>query len=218
MKVSFLSLSVILISTTDAALGDRWPFCLNPKWFKSSMETNSFDVSLEQYSGIWYEQWHMLPSFLSQQQDCICTAVKYTLEDNGDIGVSNRCVNKNDQEWGGINGSLEVDNPPRNTKGFVYFFTEYIGRRFIPYITGAYWILAMDEDYQWALIGEPCKQSIYFLTRQRDNVDDHIEMSMSLAEEKFGYHLDNMEMTMQDECPDLPFDTEAEENNLERLG
>ena len=44
--------------------------------------------------------------------------------------------------------------------------------RFDP-IGSKYWILKMDPEYNWMLIGEPCTDYLYIMSKQR-NLDDNI--------------------------------------------
>lgn len=186
----------LLLSVNLCAIGDTFPFCLWPNTFHSDMKTNSFDVSLEKYAGVWYEQWHILPSFLPQQKFCTCTAVQYTLDNKGEFNVQNRCINKDTGKWGGIDGKFAAKDSPHNTKGNVYFFENVIGRWAIPYIDGPYWLLDVDPNYQWALVGEPCLQSAYFLTREKnsDANKEFVDNGLKKAS-TYGYDMSTVQMT-----------------------
>jgi len=207
MKSIILLVSILALSSViTCGLGDHWPLCLYPQTFHSDMKVNEFDVDLSKYAGEWHEQYHILPSFIPQQKFCVCTQVKYTLNEKGEIKVQNRCANTDKNlKWGGIDGHLVVNDKPHNKKGAVYFFEDYIGRHTIPYLTGSYWILDLDPDYQWALVGEPCKQSAYFLTRERKGDQAIINKSLNDLKEKWKYTtFSDLAMTDQDTCPDFP--------------
>ena len=207
MKVVLVLISILALSQVyNCGWGDKWPFCLNPNYWKSDMMTNQSPVSLSKYAGVWHEQWHILPSFLPQQNGCVCTQVNYILNDDGELVVRNRCANeKNNLKWGGIDGHLVVNDSPQNTKGTVYFFEKYIGRHTIPYLTGSYWILDLDPDYQWALVGEPCKQSAYFLTRERKVDEALVNKSLEDLKNKWEYKtFSDLEHTKQENCPEFP--------------
>lgn len=35
----------------------------------------------------------------------------------------------------------------------------------VPFATGDYWILALDQDYQWSLVGHPSRKYLWILSR-----------------------------------------------------
>ena len=37
---------------------------------------------------------------------------------------------------------------------------------FLPFVWADYWVIALDRDYQWAIVGEPDRDYLWFLTRE----------------------------------------------------
>lgn len=75
--------------------------------------------------------------------------------------VKNTCYNK-----GGRVRSATATGYSKNN--FNTFFKLY----FFPLFGANYFIIDLDKDYKWALIGEPCMSSYYILSR-----DSKVDMS-----------------------------------------
>lgn len=111
-------------------------------------------VDLERYAGQWYEiaafpQWF--------ERGCHSTTAHYTLQD-GYVEVQNVC------RKGGPHGKLKTARGKafpvpgsHNAKLKVQFFWPF---------TGDYWILSLPEDYSYALVGTPDRQSLWILSRK----------------------------------------------------
>jgi apolipoprotein D and lipocalin family protein len=106
----------------------------------------------------------------------------YTLNENGNIVVDNRCYDNQKQLQQSI-GEAFVVNPPYNTKLKVSFLPEAV--RWIPIIRGDYWILKLDEDYQTVLVGEPSRKYLWVLSRtphpHKEVVDEYLNYAKTLG-------------------------------------
>ena len=87
--------------------------------------------------------------------------------------VWNQCVLKTggDDEVKGYALSKNDDN----TKLEVYFNIV---------IPGNYWILDIDPNYQWVVVGEPCKKYLWFLARTATVSDDLMKKMKGIAKNK----------------------------------
>ena len=111
-----------------------------------------WQVSLVQYSGLWY-QIARKPNYF--EDDCVCSEAEYLLNGN-EVLVLNSCTN----EQGGnstANGTATSYNS-YNTRLDVYFSSN---------VPGQYWILEIDPNYQWVVVGEPCKHFGWILSRTK---------------------------------------------------
>ena len=112
------------------------------------------NVNLERYMGKWYEI-AALPQVF--QQGCFATAANYSLRKNGTVQVINTC-NK---------GS--VDGPVTTAKGKAWVVDRKTNAKlkvsFQWPFAGDYWILALDNDYTYALVGTPDRKSLWILAR-----------------------------------------------------
>lgn len=114
-------------------------------------------LDLKQYSGTWYEI-ASFPSFF-QRRDCIGTSATYTLNTDGSIKVWNQCYYP--QATGGlkldrIEGRATVANSPDNSQLKVSFFGPF---------AGDYWVIDLDDNYQYALVGTPGRNYLWILSR-----------------------------------------------------
>ncbi|KAK4404209.1 Temperature-induced lipocalin-1 [Sesamum angolense] len=114
------------------------------------------DLDVERYMGRWYEI-ASLPSRF-QPRNGADTRATYTLNPDGTVHVLN-------ETWSGgkrgyIKGTAyKVDPKSNEAKLKVRFYVP----PFLPIIpvTGDYWILYIDWDYQHALIGQPTRRYLW---------------------------------------------------------
>jgi apolipoprotein D and lipocalin family protein len=112
-------------------------------------------VDLARYAGKWYEIARLPNRF---QRSCASdTTATYTLRPDGKIAVVNAC-----REAGGrmkdAKGTARVaDSRGPNTRLKVTFFWPF---------SGDYWIIDLDPDYRWAVVGEPGRNYLWILSRE----------------------------------------------------
>lgn len=115
-------------------------------------------VDLKKYVGLWYEVAKIPNSF---QDQCIKnTTAKYTLTEDGEIKVINSCIDE-DGEVDDASGVVRVVDKKSNAKLEVSFVS-FLGWR--PF-WGDYWIIGLDENYQWAIVGTPNRKYGWVLSR-----------------------------------------------------
>jgi apolipoprotein D and lipocalin family protein len=137
-------------------------------------------LELDKYLGVWYEVARK-PLYFQNNCDRDVTAT-YTLNENGNVAVDNRCYSKD----GSLNQSIGeafVQNAPFNSKLKVSFLPEAI--RWLPFGRGDYWVLKLDDDYQTVLVGEPRRKYMWVLSRspQPDQtvVNEYLEYAKSVG-------------------------------------
>jgi apolipoprotein D and lipocalin family protein len=115
-------------------------------------------VDLKKYVGLWYEVAKIPNSF---QDQCVKgTTAKYTLKEDGEISVTNSCIDE-DGKLDAADGVVRVVDKKTNAKLEVSFVS-FLGWR--PF-WGDYWIIGLDENYQWAIIGTPNRKYGWVLSR-----------------------------------------------------
>ena len=118
-------------------------------------------VDLARYSGTWYEL-ARLPMWF--QRDCLQSKAEYTLLPGKGMDVVNSCPAKE----GGhkeAHGIATVVDEQTNAK-LTVLFDNWFSRLF-PWLTrGDYWILALDPEYQTAVVGTPDREFLWILARQ----------------------------------------------------
>jgi apolipoprotein D and lipocalin family protein len=140
-------------------------------------------VELDRYLGKWYQVAFIPNSFQSM---CIAdTQAEYQLDDK-DVRVINRCRTKD----GGIeqaNGIAKLVENSNNTKLRVSFFRPFYGN---------YWVLDLDPNYQWVLVGEPSRKYGWILSRT-PQLDSAIQHSILDKAETLGYQRSQFQVSAQ---------------------
>ena len=138
------------------------------------------EVELDKYLGVWYEVARK-PMYFQNKCDRDVSAT-YTLNENGNIGVDNRCYTKDGQLNQSI-GEAFIQNAPFNSKLKVSFLPESV--RWLPIGRGDYWILKIDDAYQTVLVGEPRRRYLWVLSRsaQPDQaiVKEYLDYAQSIG-------------------------------------
>lgn len=105
-------------------------------------------VDLSRYVGLWHEVAKIPNKF--QKQCARGTTAEYTLREDGRITVVNRCIRENGDP-DEAKGEAKIVDPATNARLKVSFVS-FLGWR--PF-WGDYWIIGLDDQYQWAVIGTP---------------------------------------------------------------
>lgn len=115
-------------------------------------------VDLSRYTGLWYEISKIPNSF--QRRCAAGTTAEYSLLEDGKIQVVNRCY-KSNGSLDEAKGVARVVDSQTNAKLQVSF-VRLLGRnRF----WGDYWIIGLDDDYRWAVVGHPKRKYGWILSR-----------------------------------------------------
>lgn len=111
-------------------------------------------VDIERYAGKWYE---IARYPFGPQAGCTGTTAEYTPRDDGRVTVLNTCyLNSLDGEKQTIEGTARVVDEETNAKLAVSFFA---------FFEAPYWIIDLDPDYQWAVVGTPIRTNLWILSR-----------------------------------------------------
>jgi apolipoprotein D and lipocalin family protein len=135
----------------------------------SSNQTNVTavpNVDLKRYSGKWFEIARYPNKF---QKNCVGnTTATYTLKEEGKIEVLNECLKKN----GTIidaKGAGKIVDKNSNAKLEVRFAPGYLA--FLPSVWGDYWIVDLDPNYQYTVVGDPKREYLWILSRSNEMND-----------------------------------------------
>jgi len=133
------------------------------------------EVDLERYAGLWYEIVKIPNRF---QKQCVSrTTATYELREDGRITVINRCRKENG-EYDEARGIAKVSEAGTNAKLKVSFVS-FIGWR--PF-WGDYWVIGLDADYRWAIVGTPDRKYGWVLSRTPTLDDDTMNKIFSIVE------------------------------------
>ena len=148
-------------------------------------------VELDKYLGVWYEVARK-PMYFQNKCDRDVSAT-YTLNENGNIGVDNRCYTKDGQLNQSI-GEAFIQNAPFNTKLKVSFLPESV--RWLPVGRGDYWVLKIDDAYQTVLVGEPRRRYLWVLSRSAQTDQAVVKEYLNYAQST-GYDIGDVIHTKQ---------------------
>ena len=143
------------------------------------------EVDLDRYLGTWFEI-ASYPAWFAK--NCTGVTAEYSVREGGGITVVNRC------HKGAIDGPLKeargrakVVDPATNAKLKVSFFGPF---------WGDYWILELDPEYEWVVVGEPKRKYLWILSRTPSLDQDTLDEILSRLPEK-GYSRDRLQWTLQ---------------------
>jgi apolipoprotein D and lipocalin family protein len=120
-------------------------------------------VDLARYAGRWYEIARLPNRF---QEKCAGdVSATYTLRPDGRVQVVNRCRRADGGEAvaEGVARRAEADGPASRLE--VRFAPAFLS--FLPFVWGDYWILELDREYRYALVGDPGRKYLWILGREQ---------------------------------------------------
>ena len=135
-------------------------------------------IDIKRYMGKWYEIARIHNEFEPNMTD---VTAEYTLLESGNIKIVNS---------GFVNGTL------KQIKGFASPTdnSDVLRVSFYPHISSDYKILAVDENYQYALVGGNTKHYLWILARQPLITKNVYNKMLSIAKDK-GYDINRIEIT-----------------------
>lgn len=122
-------------------------------------------VDVPRYLGTWYQQ-ALIPNKF--QAVCVSDTRATYLRDGDSLVVVNQC-RRADGQVEKAQGVAKIVEGSNNAKLRVSFFRPFYGN---------YWVLALDPDYKWVLVGEPKRTFGWVLAR--DNKLDQTTLNLIL--------------------------------------
>ncbi|MYN11591.1 lipocalin [Pusillimonas sp. TS35] len=123
-------------------------------------------VDLNKYVGRWYEQARLPNRF---QEDCAGDVrADYELQPDNTIGVTNQCRAKDGstkvaEGEGRLSTSVDPRDPAKLEVRFAPKWTSWL-----PMVWGDYWIMRLQGDYQYSLVGTPDRNYLWVLSRDQE--------------------------------------------------
>lgn len=143
------------------------------------------ELDIEKYMGIWYEI-ARLPNSFEENMKCV-TAI-YSIKDNGKIEVLNKGYNTEKKSFNTAKGIAKMpdSNLPGQLK--VSFFWPFFGD---------YYIISLDKDYKYALVGDPSRKYLWILAREPKLDTDSYNKLIQIAKDK-GFAVEEIYNTPHD--------------------
>ena len=143
-------------------------------------------VDLNRYKGKWYEI-ARLPNYFERKLKC--TSADYSLREDGKITVVNagNYITEPNKTNSAIGVAWVPDkNSPAKLK--VQFFWPF---------SGDYWIMYLDKDYRYVLVGDPSLKYLWILAREKKMDEPTYKMLLQKAIDN-GYDVKSIIRVEQD--------------------
>lgn len=140
-------------------------------------------VEIDRYVGTWYE---IASIPVSQQEGCSCTTAEYSVIEEGVLRVVNTC--KKEGETDQAEAKAFVVPNSNNAKLKVQFFWPF---------RGDYWVLELDDDYRWAVVGVPSRKYVWVLSRSPFMDEDTLKLLLERIAAK-GFDAAKIQKTVHD--------------------
>ena len=115
------------------------------------------ELDVQKYLGTWYEIARYDHSF---ERGLVGVTANYSMRDDGKIRVINSGYkNRLDDKFSQVVGKAKIPDPVNEpAKLKVSFFL---------FFYGDYYIMELDKDYQWAVIGSSSEKYLWILSRSK---------------------------------------------------
>ena len=179
-----LLLALTLSSTAVLAAAPSAQIPIPPLLPANSANAPVETLDLERYLGTWHEV-ARLPQFF--QRNCARdTTATYALGEGETLTVTNRCIAADgdvidvtgEARRTDVAGALEVSFLPAALS-------------WLPIGWADYWVVDLDPDYRWAVVGGPSRGAMWVLARDRSLPPDILEGIKQRAKAR-GYVLDEL--------------------------
>ena len=142
-------------------------------------------IDLKRYAGKWFEIARYPNRF---QRSCTAnTTATYSLRPDNKITVLNECDDANGRRKS-IKGTARLASQKGpNSRLKVTFFWPF---------SGDYWIIGLDADYQWAIVGTPKRDYLWILSRQ-PHVSDELYQNLLARIREQGFDPSRLAKTKQ---------------------
>ena len=147
-------LNIFITVITFIIIGNSFVSC---KIHKAMIENTVVkELNVQKYLGTWYEIARFDHSF---ERGLVGVTAKYSMRDDGKIKVLNSGYkNSLDGKFSQAVGKAKIPDPLNDpAKIKVSFFL---------FFYGDYYVMELDKDYQWALIGSSSDKYLWILSRK----------------------------------------------------
>ena len=141
-------------------------------------------VEINRYLGTWYEIARYEHFF---EKDCKNVSANYSTLDEDTIKVINRCTNiQTNEKKEALGRAYAIDNT--NSKLKVSFFRPFYGD---------YWVLILDKNYEYVVVGTPSREYLWILART-SKIDEKIKNQLLEKIKTLGFDTQKLIWTIQE--------------------
>lgn len=141
-------------------------------------------LDLERYVGRWYgAAWLPLPF----QRRCEGELeVEYALRDDGLIALRSVCRGDGGRQLESHGVARQPEPLREPAKLQVRFAPAWLHR--LRFVWNEHWVIGLDRDYGWAIVGEPQRRYLWILGRE-ERMDYHLLEELKTIARRMGYDL-----------------------------
>jgi len=151
-------------------------------------------VDLQKYSGAWYEIARLPNRF---QKDCASDVMaEYTLKQDGKIKVVNRCRGDGKSKLKEAEGVARVAESDNGSNSILEVRFAPAILSFLDRVWGDYRIIALDDEYRYAMVASNDRKYLWILSRTK-TLDDAVYRRLVAAAVEQGFSVDQMIRTRQ---------------------
>lgn len=141
-------------------------------------------VDIPRYMGVWYEI-ASYPQWFSR--NCYNTSATYSLRSDGQVDVLNKCHKGSPSgPLKTANGVAYIANTETNAELKVSFFWPFYGD---------YWIVELGDDYEYAVVSEPGRGTLWILSRTTQMDQNTLDALLERLKNVHGFDLSKLKYT-----------------------
>jgi apolipoprotein D and lipocalin family protein len=150
-------------------------------------------LDVPRYMGTWYEISKLPNSF---QRKCVgSTRAQYSLQADGRVQVANSCRLATGEFDDAIGVARQV-GAANSPKLKVRFAPAWLS--LVPMVWGDYWVVELDDNYQWAAVSEPSREYLWILSRT-PRMDPAVYADLLARLTRKGLDMKKLELTRQED-------------------
>ena len=150
-------------------------------------------LDVPRYMGTWYEI-AKLPNWF--QRKCVgSTRAQYSLQADGRVQVANSCKLASGEFEDAIGTARQI-GAAHSPKLKVRFAPAWLS--LIPAVWGDYWVVELDDNYQWAAVSEPARQYLWVLSRT-PHMEPAVYADVLARLARKGLEVQKLELTRHDD-------------------
>ncbi len=143
-------------------------------------------LDLARYSGRWHEIAHLPTLFQHRCLDAVTAT--YTPNRDGSIHVHNTCRTRDGIKVAEGVAKIETGHPGAFKVRFAPAWLTWLPQAWFDY-----WVIDVDADYQWAVVGGPGRKRLWILAR-KDSMDRALFERIRERARQRGYPVDQLVM------------------------
>ena len=150
-------------------------------------------LDVPRYMGTWYEI-AKLPNWF-QRKCTSSTRAQYSLQADGRVQVANSCRVASGEFDDAIGAARQI-GAANSPKLKVRFAPAWLS--LIPAVWGDYWVVELDDNYQWVAVSEPGRQYLWILSRT-PRMEPAVYADLLARLTRKGLDVQKLELTRQDD-------------------